>query len=423
MVPRRLSTARLTLPAVVLSTLIGLALAAAGCVKTPLVAPSGTVITLIPTTNVLPVNGSADIIALLIEQGTTTTPPAGGGTPAATPASGVPVHNGTVVTFTTTLGKVEPAEAKTNAGQVTVKLLADGRSGVATITAYSGGATKTLTLNIGSAAATRISVTANPQSLPASGGTSTIAATVGDQQGNPIAGVTVTFSTTAGTIGQTSAVTDANGIATTTITTSATSSAPTVTATAGGGTTGTGLSGTVALTVQPKGTVTLTGPSSATVGVAASFTVGVGTTVPVSNVIIDFGDGDKPFDLGAISASTTISHTYDDVRSYVVSVTAKFVDGTSSTVNTVVVVGDYTATPACPPTEVTFGGASTMSVTVSPAGLSHRVRWDFFGDNTGPQFGSPTTHVWQSRGTKTIQWTVEPTNASSKSGTCQVEVK
>ena len=399
---------------------------AAGCVKTPLVAPSGTVITLIPTTNVLAINGSTDIIALLIENGsTTTTPPAGGATPTATPSTGVAVHNGTVVSFTTTLGKVEPAEAKTNAGQVTVKLIADGRSGVATITAYSGGATKTLTLNIGSAAATRISVTANPQSLPASGGTSTITASVGDQQGNPIPGVSVAFSTNQGTIGQTTAVTDANGNASTFLTTSATSTAPTVTATAGAGTTGAGLTGTVVLTVQPRGGVTLTPPQTATVGVPASFTVAVtaGTTggVPASNVIIDFGDGDK-FDMGTVSATAAISHTYDGVRSYVVSVTAKFVDGTSSTVNTVVVVADYSVTPACAP-NTTFGSSSTFSLAVTPPTLSYRVFWDFLNEGELPrQEGSSIIHAWESRGTKTVRWTIQPSSAPSKTGVCQLIV-
>src|ERR1051326_4626781 len=100
----------------------------AACTKMPLVAPSGTVITLISTTNSLPVNGSADIIAVLIENGststTTTTPPTTPGgtttsTPTGTTGAGNPVHNGTVVSFTTTLGRVEPAEAKTTAGQVT----------------------------------------------------------------------------------------------------------------------------------------------------------------------------------------------------------------------------------------------------------------------------------------------------------------
>jgi hypothetical protein len=85
----------------------------------PLVAPSGTVITLISTTNVLPVNGSTNLIAVLIENGSAAaaTPPAGT-TPAATTGSaGTAVHNGTLVSFATTLGSIQPSEARTSAAR------------------------------------------------------------------------------------------------------------------------------------------------------------------------------------------------------------------------------------------------------------------------------------------------------------------
>src|SRR6187401_2710915 len=69
-------------------------LVALSCDKMPLVAPTGTAITLVSATNVLPVNGFAEITAFLIQgvqsgSGTTAGVTAGGGTP---------VHNGTVVT-------------------------------------------------------------------------------------------------------------------------------------------------------------------------------------------------------------------------------------------------------------------------------------------------------------------------------------
>ena len=54
----------------------------------------------------------------------------------------------------------------------------------------------------GAAAAARLVLTANPQSLPATGGTSTIAAGVQDASGLGLAGVSVSFSTTAGTSGR-----------------------------------------------------------------------------------------------------------------------------------------------------------------------------------------------------------------------------
>src|SRR5262245_14930127 len=108
MVPRRFLTVRVRSTAVISSLLFGLFLAANGCVHTPLVAPSGTVITLFPTSNVLPANGSTDIVALLIENGSV--PPTAGNTGTALASTGTPVHNGTVVSFTTTLGRMEPSE-------------------------------------------------------------------------------------------------------------------------------------------------------------------------------------------------------------------------------------------------------------------------------------------------------------------------
>src|SRR5437764_2559558 len=97
--------------------------AAWGCEKTALLAPTGSSITLNVATNVLPANGSADIIATVLE------------------SSGTPPHSGTEVTFTTTLGTIEPARASTDSsGRVAVKLVASNANGGATISALSGGA-------------------------------------------------------------------------------------------------------------------------------------------------------------------------------------------------------------------------------------------------------------------------------------------
>jgi hypothetical protein len=398
------------------------------CTRMPLVAPSGTVITLISTTNVLPTNGSTDIIALLIENGTatsTTTTPGGGTTPAATTGStGTAVHNGTVVDFSTTLGRVEPAEAKTNGGQVTVKLIADGRSGVATVTAYSGGATKTLTVNVGAAAASRILVTASPQSLPFPGGTSTINAIVQDQQGNPIFGVPVAFSTTKGALGMTQVLTDAFGNATTTLTTTADA---TVTASAGGGTSGT-LTGTVGVTILPNGTISITAPTGTqTLGTPVVFTVGIGGVV-VSNVVVDFGDGSQPTSLGPITGNQAVQHVYNRTGSFTASATATFVDGSAKTVTTTVVITDYVISASCGG-NVAFGSTSTFTATVNPASLSiSDYIWDFFdSDLSGASshvvlHGSPQSYTWQSRGTKTVQLAVVPTFGGSKTTTCSLEV-
>src|SRR5215211_3120833 len=90
-----------------IAVLCGFAALTAACDKVPLLAPSGSLITLTASTTALPVNGSTLLIAQVIE------------------AAGTPPHRGTRVTFSTTLGSVEPAAGETDAnGQVAVNFKA-----------------------------------------------------------------------------------------------------------------------------------------------------------------------------------------------------------------------------------------------------------------------------------------------------------
>ena len=216
---------------------------ATSCDRAPFTAPSGSAITLVASTTTLSVNGAADITAFVLEgaQGVGT-PEEPGEVVAGT---GTPVHNGTEVFFTTSLGRIEPATARTSGGRATVRLIGEGRSGPATVTAVSGPASSTIEVDIGAAVATRIAVTASPQALPAAGGSSEVAARVEDQQGNGVAGILVTFSTTSGSLSVPSGTTDADGYAVTRLTTTADA---TVTATSGGA--ASALSGTVVVTVE-----------------------------------------------------------------------------------------------------------------------------------------------------------------------------
>ena len=177
-------------------------------------APPGSSIVLAASAVVMPVNGDADITALVLEggsfsSGTPTTPNA----PAAPTTSAIPVNDGTLVQFTTTLGRLDPGEARTVNGRATVKLLGDGRSGTATIMAFSGAATKTLDLKVGVAGAGKIVVAANPQALPAGSTVTTIIARVEDTQGNGLLGVPVHFSSTSGFIQSTPVITNEFGLA------------------------------------------------------------------------------------------------------------------------------------------------------------------------------------------------------------------
>src|SRR5689334_14181905 len=156
----------------------------AACDKVPLLAPTGSVITLIPVTNTVSLNSQVDIVATVSENGTAPGATGTGTTTTSRTGAGTPVQNGTVVTFTTTVGRIEPSEARTHNGQVTVKLVAGGASGTATITAYSGGASASTKLLIGTAAVKTVSLTTTPQSLGANGGSVQVTAVATDEGGN-----------------------------------------------------------------------------------------------------------------------------------------------------------------------------------------------------------------------------------------------
>lgn len=398
-----------SVPAAVAGLALAVFAAAAGaCDKMPLTAPAGTVITLVSTTNVLPINGSTEVVAVLIENGTT-----GTGT-AATGSAGTPVHNGTVVIFTTSLGTIEPSEARTHNGRVTVKLTADGRSGTATISAFSGAATKTLDIKIGAAAAERVALTAAPTSVPANGGTTELSARVEDASGNPLYGVPVAFTTTAGNLTAGSALTNENGIARVSLSTTAQA---TVTASAGGKV------GTVTISVRSRSTITLTAPAgSVFVGAAASFTVTPGTAVALTGVTINYGDGHSD-SLGAISGSTSAVHFYEDDGVFQVTVRGTDVDGGVAEASGGVAVTPFTFSASASPATGLLGTVFSFTVSGIPTTVPiDHYEWSL-GDGTlrDTDTGS-TTHEYLTRGTKTITVTVVPLYGDRQTATFQVSV-
>ena len=410
--PRRSGFGRRASLLALLTALGSLSLAAA-CDKVPLLAPSGTVITLFPTASIVPVNGSIEIVATVIENGTTTTtpPPTNGGnnggttTPPTTttttsPGAGTPVHNGTVVTFTTTLGRIEPAEARTQNGQVRVRFIATGQSGTATITAFSGGASGKLeNLRVGTAGAERVLITATPQALGCTGGTAQINARVEDTGGAGIPSVPVQFTTTNGQLSPSTATTNEGGVATTQLTTTREAE---VTASVAGKTE------SVTVTLSPRTGLTLTPPTgSVSAGVPTSFTVNVSSTANIGNVVLDFGDGTVR-SLGAISGSTPVPHTYDTEGTYTVTATAADAAGCTERISTAL-----TILPAQPPdVRITLPQTARVnesvlvSATVTGA-TSTVVRYEWsFGPDAIPSTVSTTSRTvpvrWTTPGTKTV---------------------
>ncbi len=412
-----------------MSLAVSTALGAVACDKMPLVAPTGTIITLFANSTVLPVNGSIEITAVAIEGGAastgtgTTTGSTGSTGATATPGQGTPVHNGTVISFTTTLGRIEPQEARSHNGQVTVRLYADGASGVATVRAFSGGASSNeLKLSVGAAAAKTVILSASPQTLNSTGGSATITARVLDPNGTTLPGVPVTFTADNGTLSQSTVITDATGTATTTLSTSRETK---VTATVSGD-----VKADVTVKVNARIGITITPPStSPTAGLPSSFTVAVSSTANVQNVRVDWGDGSSQ-DLGAVSGTTTVTHTYRSEGTFTVSATALDASGEQASVSTGVSV-----LPQQPPSvTITSSNSSpgigeSVILTASVSGAASTIQnyqWDL-GTCATPATASTTSNrqpvFWICAGTKIITVTVSQSSGPAGVGQGAVTVR
>lgn len=301
------------------------------CNKVPLLAPSGSVINLFPTANVVPLNGSVDLIATVIENGTAQTGTGTTGTTGtsggSTTAAGTPVQNGTVISFTTTLGTISPTQASTTNGQATVTLNGGGIAGTAVVTAYSGGASRQINVQVG--ASTTITLTPP----------------------------------------------------------------------------------TTAITVSTPATFTVAGTAT-----------GSSTSTTMNSVVVDFGDGSQA-SLGAISASTPVTHLFAAAGTYTVSVSAVDSQGNPRSTSTQVAVAPFTASVAASPTSVTLtsGAPIAFSVTLSPTTVSiDHISWDFGDGSTA--VGNQVNHVYGHTGAFTVTATIVPVKGNAVIAQTQVAV-
>ena len=365
------------------------------CDKVPLLAPTGTVISLLPQTTSVSLNSEITIIATAIENGGQVAPPGTGtGTVTTRTGAGTPVHNGTLISFTTTLGRIEPSEARTHNGTVSVRLITGGASGTATITAFSGGASASTNLRVGTAAAGRITVTTTPQALAAAGGTATVFATVTDEGGSGVGGVPVTFSTDRGSVSPSTSTTDANGVATATLTTTGTSK---VTARAGA------QSGEATVTVNARSLASFTAaPTSAPAGAPVVFTVTPTTGANIANVRVDFGDGDS-VNLGALTTAQTVPHAYRAPNFYTATATATEPGGgDGGSLSTNVLISSLTVGLAVSPLPE-VNSPVTVTATV-PAGTAVDHYVFTFNDGTVIETtNNAVTRTFTTPGTKTAR--------------------
>jgi hypothetical protein len=372
----------------------------------PLVAPTGTTITLFASSTTVGLNASIEITANVIE------------------SAGTPVQNGTVVTFTTTLGTIEPAEARTNNGKVTVRLLAGTRSGTAEVRAFSGDATtEALKVSVGAAAAANVVLLANPSALPAKGGVVQLTALVNDASGNRLAGVPVFFTTTdPGLLSQTSVISDGNGEARSSLTTYAKAR---VTASIVGGTgTAGALTTSLDIPVRVGPTVTISTPTASLVpGVAATFAVSVtagGAAVLAADIY--FGDGGSQ--AVATAGLSTAVHVYASSGTFVVTAVATDTAGETTTatasvsVQTVIVAVSISVSPAIITTSEPARFSATATTT--PIGTPiERFEWNFGDGFAVTTSGPSTSHQYQFAGRYFV--TVRAVTTQGASGTTQVD--
>jgi hypothetical protein len=404
-----------------------------GCDKASLLAPINSTIQVTAATRILPPGGSTTIQAIVVEN------------------SGQPVPNGTTVRFTTSLGRLDPAESQTTNGIATTTFLAGNDSGIAQIRAVSGlanasgqnttttpGATpappagggaaapatptssqtagNVVEITIGAAAANTVAVSASPRTVPAGGGTVSIAAVVLDTSGNRLPNVPVVFSSTQGSLSSTTTTTDANGEARVELTTSQQS---VVTVNAGS------RSGTVTIAVAPPLGITLGVSSNPVAGQPMTLTV-----TPAANtaprVTVDWGDGSSSQDLGIVATARTVNHTYATQGAFSIRSTAT-ADGQTLTADAVAIVS------ALPGPQITFSPSNPRSdqdvvftITPAPGVATTNVSIDF-GDGTPAQdlgaITSPTTarHRY-APGTYTVRVTQTTAGGTSSVGSTVVTV-
>ncbi len=425
MIPRALRRLSLLDSRLVWAAVIAACAATFACDSAPLLAPTNSTITLNVSTRVVPVGGTAQLVATVLEN------------------SGYPVPNGTSVRFTTSLGTVNPAEAQTTNGTATATFVAGNESGIATVRALSGlanggttggtitpppGTTPPTTtaanvveITIGAAAASRVTLSANPSTVRPSGSSVEITALVNDTTGNALPNVQVSFSTTRGTIIPAVANTDASGIAKTTLSASETA---TVTARVGSG--ADNRTTTLEVRAATVASFTLaTSPATPTVGQPVTLTI-----TPAANtaprVTVSWGDGVDQ-DIGVVAAARSVTHTYTAAGFYTINATGISPEGEAfSNAITVTVAQQPGVQLTVTPTSGSVGTIFTFTITPTTGALIQNVTINY-GDGTSDDLGPlsiqrTVTHFYSTAGPKTVTVTQREVNGNITTASVTVSV-
>ncbi len=393
------------------------ALVAVACDTVPLTAPSGSSLTISAGSTFVQLGATTEVTAYVIE------------------SSGTAVQNGTTVHFSTTLGRVDPVDAQTKNGYATTTFIAGDISGLADVSATSGGTGSTTTtppstgnggnggtgtttpsatngntvrITVGAAGADNVVLNASSTTVSASGGTVTLIASVLDGNGNRLTNTPVNFSTDAGTLSATVATTDGRGEAQVQLTTNRDA---TVTARVGTKST------TLRITVNGPANITLSGTSST---VSPS-----GGTITITAVVLDVAGNRLPnaqvnfsTTAGTLSATQATTDGNGEAQVTLTTNAASTVTARAGTATATfqVTVGSSVSISVNPTSGTT---ATVFTFTVTPAPGAQSVTLDF-GDGTTQQLGAissaqTATHTYASTGQKTARATQSGSGGSTSS--------
>jgi hypothetical protein len=390
------------------------AIVAAACDTVPLTAPTGSTVTVSAANSFVQLGGTTEVTAFVVE------------------SAGTAVQNGTTVHFSTNLGRVDPIDVQTKNGYATTTFIAGDVSGLADVVATSGGSGGTTTtppttgdgsnnggattppstnsnavrITVGSAAADNVVLNASATSVPVSGGTVTLIASVLDANGNRLTNTPVNFSTDAGTLSATLATTDAKGEAAVQLTTNRDA---TVTARVG----------TKSTTLR----ITVNGPANVTLSGSSSTVPSSGGTITLRAVVLDVAGNRLPnaqvnfsTTSGTLSATQVTTDGNGEAQVTLTTSAAATVTARAGTATaTFAVTVGSSVSLSVNPTSGTIATMFTFTVTPAPGATS--VNLDF-GDGASQSFGGITspqtaTHSYGTPGQKNAQVTQSGTGGSS----------
>jgi PKD repeat protein len=187
-------------------------------------------------------------------------------------------------------------------------------------------------------------------------------------------------------------MTDANGVARTTLTTDRQAE---VTATSGS------QSAKVTVSLAPRLISSFTAAPPATqAGKPVTFTVQ--TTANLQDAVIAFGDGTSQ-SLGSFATSATAAHIYSSAGTYTPTVTARDALGNSQSQSTTVTIGTLPVTLAAAPNPATVDTPVTFTVSGTADAQVARYQWTFDDGRSFSTSGPQLTQSFTTRGQKVVR--------------------